>query len=106
MNFKYLAVLSAFCLITTYVWAEDDLADAYREGYKLWRKTSVKGSFTGCTPGKVIQFTNGLSFQCHEKEDSDSRNSEVKILKHPKTGRYKIFIGGEDYDGQLKGLKK
>lgn len=82
--------------------ADNDLAEAYAGGYKLWRKTNVKGPFTGCTVGKVIHFTNGMTFKCSENEDEENARGEVTILKHPKTGTYKVFIDDDDYEGTLR----
>lgn len=105
MKLKSLAAISALALFSLPVFADDDLAEAYEAGYKDWKKTSVKGEFTGCTIGKAIPFTNGLSFICEENEEAESSDKQVIILKHPKTGAYKVFIGGEDYDGHLHGVK-
>jgi hypothetical protein len=105
MKLKSLAVISAVAFMSVPVFADDDLEEAYQAGYKDWKRTTVKGDFTGCSVGKTIQFTNGLSFVCEENEAAENADKQVLILKHPKTKAYKVFIGGEDYDGHLHGVK-
>ena len=105
MYIKQLAVLFALFLLPVMAFSEDSLTKAQKEGFHVWKETSVKGPFKGCEADKTIHFNNGLSFKCAETEALEHSTSKVTILKSPKTGAHRVFIGDKEFQGQLQGKK-
>ena len=102
MNSKHLAIAMILAVLPFAAFADDDLVKAKAQGFSVWKTTQVKGAFNGCVVGKTVNFANGMSFLCTENEHEDDGRTDVSILKHP-SGAYKVIIGDEKYEGQLKG---
>lgn len=105
MRLKTFLAMTMLFGTTCIALADDDYAELKKQGYEDWKVTTIKEPFKGCRVGDVIKFDNDLSFQCTEGEEHEAKEgNKVTILKHP-LGFYKVFIGNEDYNGQLMGVK-
>jgi len=106
MRFKSLLTVAMLVAFSGMALADDDYNELKQQGYKDWKVTTIKKDFTGCKKGEVIKFDNGMSFKCSENEDHEVKDgNKVTILRHPSTGMCRVFIGDEDYEGQLMGIK-
>lgn len=81
--------------------AADDLESLARDGYGVLDTTVVPGEFKGCDAGSKFPFENGLVFECSEHHFADVFEPEVLILKNVRTGKIKVLIDGDEFEGSI-----
>lgn len=74
--------------------------DLCKDGYYVFNKTSISGTFEGCDYEKVYKLDNGLKFECQEYNYSYSYYPDVYLLTN-KYNNIKVIIEDEKYAGRL-----
>ncbi|MBY4945398.1 hypothetical protein K6V92_02010 [Cupriavidus respiraculi] len=96
------ALLAAALLATPTDAVPADWERLAKDGYGAVAKTRVEGKFHGCERDQHIPLKNGMVFVCRTHEASSSRNPEVYIMEHVRTGKLKVVIDDDEYKGELR----